>query len=120
MRYLVLLLINLPVILLALINLITQYKLSRISKRRLNRQLLMWLAILLVLGASFPVYNFISGRPPLDSSELSLFDIVQTTVIIALIYVVNYQRQKSERTEKVLRDLHQELSIRLSNADDKR
>lgn len=115
MRYLVLLLLNLPVIMLALVNIITQYKMKRISKRRLNRQLILWIAILVILAGSFPIYNALTGRQPLDSSELSLFDIVQTTVIIGLIYIANYQRQKIERNEKIVRDLHQELSILLAD-----
>lgn len=77
----------------------------------------LWLLILIVLVGSFPVYNYLSGRPPLDSHELSLFDIVQTTAIVFLFYIANSQRQKMEWNERILRDLHQELSIRLSKKD---
>ena len=115
MRYIFLVLLNLPVIFIALVNIVTQYKLRRISKRRFVRQLLLWLGILVVLTGSFPLYNMLVGRHPLDSSELSSFDIIQTTFIVFLIYIANYQRLKVERNEKMLRDLHQELSIRLSN-----
>jgi len=66
------------------------------------------------LVCSFPIYNLLSGKPLLDSSELSLFDIVQTTAIILIFYVVNRQRQRIEQNEKIIRDLHQELSIKLS------
>jgi hypothetical protein len=103
-----------PVILLALINIVTQYKIRRISGRRLRYQLILWVAILVVLIGSFPVYNLLVGRPPLDSAELSSFDITQTTVVIALIYTANSQRQKIEKTDRMLRDLHQELSIKLA------
>ncbi len=114
MRYIVLVLLNLPIILLALVNIITQYKMRRVSKARFRHQIILWVVILVVLISSFPVYNAINNRPPLDSAELSAFDIVEIVSIVFLIYVVNNQRQQLERTERLVRDLHQEISIRLS------
>jgi hypothetical protein len=114
MRYIILVLLNLPVIVIALVNIITQFKMKHISKRRFVRQLVLWLGILTVLVGSFPVYNLLAGKQALDSSELSSFDIVQTTLLVLLIYIANYQRLKLERTDRMVRDLHQELSIRLS------
>jgi hypothetical protein len=67
--------------------------------------------MLVVLIGAFPVYNVLTGRPALDSTDLSLFDIVQTTCIALLFYLVNNQRQKVEQLEIRLRDLHRELSI---------
>ena len=115
MRYLLLLTLNLPVILLALMNIVTQYKMKRISSRRFKRQLLLWIVILVTIAGSFPVYNALLGQPPLDSSELSVFDILQTTLIVGLIYVANSQRQKIERNERLLRELHQEVSIKFAD-----
>ena len=114
MRYIILILLILPIIFLALVNIITQYKLNKITKRRFRWQLAMWLFILIVLVCSFPAFNYINGNPILYSGSLSLFDIIQTTLIVAFIYILNKQRQKIDQTEKTLRDLHQELSIKLS------
>lgn len=114
MRYLILVLLNVPIILAALINIITQYKLRKVSTARFRHQLIIWLVIMIVLVSSFPMYNISLGHPPLDSSELSLFDILQTTTIILLFYIANTQRQRIDQNERRLRDLHQELSIRLS------
>lgn len=115
MRYLLLVALNLPVIFLALLEMITRYKLLKMSARRFRVQLIFWLTILAVLVASYPAYNYLSGRPPLDSHELSLFDIAQTTAIIALVYVLNNIRQRAQSTEHTLRDLHQQLSLTLSD-----
>lgn len=114
MRYIILVLLVLPVVLLALMNFITKYKLKRITKKRFRMQVALWIILLVTLVASYPVYNILNGRAPLESDELSFFDIVQTTAIILLVYIANNQRQKLEANEKRLRDLHQELSIRLS------
>lgn len=114
MRYVILVILNTPIILLAFLNLVTRYKLRRISSRRFWIQFLFWSLLLVVLIGSYPVYNLLSGRAPLDSHELSLFDIVQTTAIMFMLYIINVQRQTMEWNEHRLRDLHQELSIRLS------
>lgn len=119
MRYLILLLLNIPIVSIALLNLITKFKLKKITKRRFKIQMILWAILLIVLIFSFPLYNYLAGKPTLDSQELSLFDIVQTTAIIFLIYVINNMRQKAEWNEKTIRDLHQELSIRLSNDESK-
>lgn len=114
MRYIILILLNIPIIMLALVNIVTDYKLKKISVNRFRNQIFLWILILIVVIGSFPVYNILVGRPPLDSSELSLFDIVQTTIIIFLLYAINSQRQRIEQNEQRLKKLHQEISIRLS------
>lgn len=115
MRYVILVLLNLPVILLAFINIVTQFKLGKITIRRFHHQLTMWSTILIVLICSFPVYNYLSGRSILDSQDLSFFDVIEVTMIVYLIYVVNDHRRKIEQNERTIRDLHQELSIQLSS-----
>lgn len=119
MRYILLVALNLPAILMALVDIVTKYKLKKVSKRRFRHQIILWTIILVVLLSSFPVYNLLMGRPTLDSQELSFFDIAEITAIVYLIYVINNQRQKIERNEKMTRDLHQELSIKLSSNDGK-
>lgn len=114
MRYVILVLLNLPIILLALTNIITQYKTAKISKYRFRYQILLWLVILILLVSSFPVYNYLVGNPILDAHELSLFDVVQTTALVYLFYFANNLRRKNEQNEITLRELHQELSISLS------
>lgn len=114
MRYIILVILNVPIILLALTNILTQYKVKRVTKARFRHQIILWLLILIVLVCSFPLYNYSVNKPIFDSAELSLFDIFQTTAIIALFYIINSQRQKIEHTDKTVRDLHQELSIKLS------
>lgn len=114
MRYLVLVLLNTPIILVALINIVTQYKLRKVSASHLRHQLLTLFSMLIILIGSFPVYNLLSHKALFDSSELSSFDIVEITTIIWLLVIVNNQRQRLDQNEKRLRELHQALSIRLS------
>lgn len=115
MRYAFLVLLNLPIIFLALLNILTQYKLRKISARRFRHQFTFWLLILLVLVLAFPLYNHFTHRALLESSQLSFMDISESTVIIYLVYIINNHRRKIEQNERLLRDLHQELSILLSS-----
>ena len=117
MRYLILVIINLPIVFLAFLNIITQYKMKRIDKERFIRQTLLWLIISLVLILAFPIYNLANGRAIFSSVELSFFDIAEITSIVFLFYTVNNQIRKLNNTERRLRDLHQEMSITLSKPE---
>lgn len=117
MRYLILVIINLPIVFLAFLNIITQYKMKRIDKERFIRQTLLWLIISLVLISAFPIYNLANGRAIFSSVELSFFDIAEITSIVFLFYTVNNQIRKLNNTERRLRDLHQEMSIILSESE---
>ncbi len=119
MRYLMLIALNLPIILIAIINLMTKYKLGKIQKNRFRIRMLFWCSLLIIIVLSFPVYNILYNRLILDAVDLSLFDILQTTGIIFLLYVFINQRQKTEQNERYLRDLHQEMSILLSENEKK-
>jgi uncharacterized membrane protein YhaH (DUF805 family) len=90
---------------------------KRIDKERFIRQTLLWLIISLVLILAFPIYNLANGRAIFSSVELSFFDIAEITSIVFLFYTVNNQIRKLNNTERRLRDLHQEMSIILSESE---
>lgn len=114
-RYLLLLLLNLPFIFAAILALVTQYKLKKISKRRFVVQTLIWLAVLVALIFAQPIYEWLFSNNLTVSEPLSLFDVAQITAIVVIYYVANRTRAKMEVLERRVRDLHQELSIRLSD-----
>jgi hypothetical protein len=113
-RYLLLFLLNLPFILAAILSQVTQYKMGRSSKQRLGVQLSLWLLILTGLATAEPLYNWLFSSGFTKTESLSLFDVVQITAIVTIFYIANRSRQKVEVLEHRLKDLHQELSIRLS------
>ena len=119
MRYILLIIINLPIIFLALLNLVTQYKLKKIDKDRFRHQLFLWIVILILIALTFPIYNLFKGYDLLNSSTLSLFDIAEITAIVYLIFHINSIRTQLDKDELRLRELHEELSIRLSESDKK-
>lgn len=115
MRYILLVFINLPIIFLALLNIVTQYKTKKIGVSRFRRQIILWAAIFFILVGSFPLYNLAANNPLLDSHNLSLIDVVQTSALVYLFYIINDQRRKLEQNERTLREFHQSLSIELAS-----
>lgn len=114
-RYLLLLLLNLPFIMAAILSAITQYKMSRITKKRFWLQIFIWVFILAGLIAAQPLYIWLFNNELTDTEPLSLFDVIQITAIVIVFYIANRTRTKVERLEKRLQDFHQEMSIRMMN-----
>lgn len=114
-RYILLLLINLPFVALAITGIITRFKMKRISRRRASIQLTLWFVLLSGLILAEPTYHWLFANNFTDADSLSLFDVVQITAIVFLLYTINSISIRLEQTEKRLNDLHQELSIKLSS-----
>lgn len=104
---------------LALLSIVTKYKTKKITKRRFRLQTTFWIITLILLVVSFPIYNYLAGNNTFESTKLTVFDIIQTTVIFYLVYAFTNIQQKLDTTNRRLQDLHQELSIILSTNDKK-
>lgn len=113
-RYVLLILFNIPFVTLSLLSIITQYKLKKIERPRFVLWLSIWLLTLAGLVFAGPIYRWLASHNLTASDSLSVFDVIQITAIIALFYLLVRLRIKAEQQERRLRDLHQELSIRLS------
>lgn len=113
-RYLLLLLLNLPLILLSILGAVTKYKLKRSSSRRLFLQVAFWATIFIGLLSAEFIYNWLFQNKLTQTEPLSLFDVIQITAIVCVLYMTNRAHSKIELLEKRVQDLHQELSIKLS------
>lgn len=113
-RYLLLFLLNLPFILVGMLSALTQYKLKKLTLRSFLVQTMIWLAVAFGLLIAEPLYEWLFARGYTYTDSLSLFDVVQITAIVIIFYIANRTRMKLERLERRLNDLHQEISIRLS------
>jgi len=114
-RYLLLFLLNLPFILAAILSTVTQYKLKKISSRRLVIQVLIGVVALIGLALAQPIYVWLFNNKLTDTEPLSLFDVVQITAIVIVFYIANRTRIKYLALETKLQELHSEVSIKLSN-----
>ena len=113
-RYLLLILLNLPFIIAAIISALTQYKLGKATRRKFILQLLFWLALGAGLCLAHPIYTWLFSHNLTETEPLSLFDVVQLTAIVVLLYTANRNRTQIDALEQRVRGLHEELSIRLS------
>lgn len=119
-RYLLLVLLNTPLIILGITNAVVAYKLDRTSRRRFIFRLVLWIGILAGLIFAEPIYNFLFSKGLTQTEPLSLFDVIQITAIILVLFLANLANSRVAILEKQVRDLHQELSIRLSEKQNKK
>lgn len=119
-RYLLLVLINLPFIISGVVSATVAHKTSKSSTSRYLTRVFLWLAILTLLILAAPIYDFLFSKELTVSEPLSLFDVVQITCIIGLIRAVTQLQARHEKLEKRTQDLHQELSIILSDKNSRR
>lgn len=115
-RYFLLLLFNLPFILAGIISAVTQYKLNRSTKKRMFFQVLLWGLLFIGLALAQPIYEGLFARGLTQTESLSLFDVVQITLIIFLLYVVSRMHLQIEVLDDQFKELHQRLSIKLSTS----
>jgi len=113
-RYLLLIILNIPFVLMGIISSITQYKLSRISSKNFVIHIFFWFFIILSLVIAEPLYNKLYSAGLTNTESLSLFDVIQITAIIFLLYGINRARIKLKLLDRKVQDLHQEISIILS------
>jgi hypothetical protein len=112
-----LVLLNLPLVIAAVFGIFVDYKLKKIGRRKLVVQLSIWGVILFGLLSASSVYAFLFSRKLTQTEPLSLFDVIQITGIIVVLYMANRARVRIDSLERRITELHKELSITLSYAD---
>lgn len=113
-RYVILILLNAPLILVAVINAIVSYNLKNLSLRRLVLKVTFWVTVFIGLVFAESIYTFLYAEGLTQTEPLSLFDVMQITGVIFVFFLVNRLYVKVDVLERQVHDLHQELSIRLS------
>jgi len=114
-RYVILVILNTPLIIAGILKATVSYKLKQSSRRRFIVRVTLWLSILASLIFVEPLYSFLFSKNLTQTEPLSLFDVMQITGIILVLYIANQAFIKADFLERRVQDLHQELSIRLSN-----
>ena len=118
-RYLILVLLNAPLVLVAILNAMVSYKLKHISKKRLFLKLSFWISTFIVLILIEPIYNFLYSEGLTQTEALSLFDVILITASMFMFFLINKLYVKVDVNERRLNDLHQEISIRTSTDSEK-
>lgn len=113
-RYVLLVLLNIPLIFAALLSALVDFKLGKFTRKKYLSQTVIWIFILGALASVKFIYQFLFSNGLTQTEPLSLFDVVQITGIVVVLFMANRSRIKLETLERRVKDLHQELSISLS------
>jgi len=119
-RYLLLVILNVPLIIAGTVNAVVSYKLGHSSRRRFITRIIVWIIIFLSLLFTKSIYDFLFSNKLTQTEPLSLFDVAQITGIIFTFYIANQAYIRADLLERRIQDLHQELSIRLSEDEKKK
>lgn len=117
-RYLLLIILNAPLVIAGLIGALVEYKTRRISIFKWLGTTVIWLVIFGGIIGVQPALTFLHEHHKIRAHEMSLFDVLEITGIIYILFMANRSRIKTDRLEQRVQDLHQELSIRLSEKQD--
>lgn len=111
-KYLILVLINLPLLLIGIVGAITAYKASRsISKRKCIALVLFWLFIGVSLVFAEPLYDSLIRANLTDSPPLSLFDVALLTIIVFCLLLIVKLNEKLTLFNRKLSRMHERLAI---------
>ena len=113
-RYLILVLLNVPLIITAILNAFVSYKMKHISKKRLIIKCVFWTSLVFGLIFVEPFYTWLYSEGLTQTEALSLFDVLLITSALLMFFLINKLYVKVDVLERRTRDLHQELSIKLS------
>jgi predicted ABC-type exoprotein transport system permease subunit len=95
------------------------YKTKVLSRNRFILNTVFWLLILVGLIAARFIYLWLYNHHHTTTSSMSLFDVIEFTAIIYLLFGLSRARARLTASDRRFREMHQELSIRLSEKEHK-
>lgn len=113
-RYTLLIILNLPLVIAGIMSAVVSFKLGQSGRKRFVFRSVLWLFILAGLVFAEPLYSYLFSHRLTQTEPLSLFDVIQVTGILLVLFLANRAYIKAEVMERRVQDLHQELSIRMS------
>ncbi len=110
-KYVLLILINLPLLAIGIIDAVSSYKTGRMSRRRCIVQLLFWISIGVGLMLLEPIYNTLIQYNLTNSAPLSLFDIVLLTLLLFCLFLIKKSNETITRLNRKISRLHESIVI---------
>lgn len=117
-RYLLLVVLNLPFILAGMVSNLVYFKMRRLSFRVFLVREFFWIVILVGLSSAGTIYGILFSAKLTETQPLSLFDVIELTGIVGCLFLISRYREKLNILEKSFRELHQALSLKLSDEDE--
>jgi|SRR5688572_21486510 hypothetical protein len=115
-KYVLLVLINLPLLIVGVVSALTHYNTKRISRRRMIVEVAFWASIGIALVFAEPLYNALIENNLTDSQPMSLFDIALLTIVIFCLLLIKSSNERITQLHKKISRMHENLAI--SSADE--
>jgi hypothetical protein len=113
-KYLLVIILNMPFVLLGFIRAVESYKHGRISRSRLVTWTVFWLIVAAGLFLALPGYEYLQAHNLTDSTPLSIFDVIAITGVNFALTLVFRLYSKNDRLEQRLNQLNRECSMLLA------
>jgi len=113
-KYLIIILLNMPVILIGILWSTVSYKTKKMSKKRFATEVVVWLLIGTSLMLIEPIYNSLIRNGLTDSPPLSLVDVIILTVLVLCLFLIERLQEKITLLNKKFSLLHEEMVIQNS------
>lgn len=112
-KYVLLVLINLPIVLIGITRAITRYKTkpARISRNKCVLEVVFWLSIGIALSSVEPIYNTLIQHNLTNSPPMSLFDIVLLTLFVFCLLLIVEANEEITALKRVASRMHEKLTI---------
>lgn len=112
-KYLLLVLINSPLVLIGIVRAITRYKTkpARISKNKAVVEVIFWVSIGVALSFAQPIYNALVRYNLTDSTPMSLFDVAVLTLFVFALLLIVETNEELTALKKTVSRLHEKLAI---------
>ena len=112
-KYLLLVLVNAPIVLIGIVRAITRYKTkpARISKSKCVIEVIFWLSIWVALSLIEPLYNTLIRHNLTDSPPMSIFDVVLLTLLIFCLLLIVETNEELTALKKMTSRMHEQMAI---------
>jgi hypothetical protein len=110
-KYALLVIINSPLIVFAVLMAVTSYKTGRSTKRRCTVLVVFWLLIGTGMLFVEPAYNLLVRANLTESPPLSVFDIILLTALIFLMLILVQLYDKLNNLSRKVSRLHENIAI---------
>jgi len=113
-KYVVLIVLNAPIAIYALLNVVLAYKLKKMRIVPTVLRVLFWGLILLGIFFVKPVSDFLASKGLTNSPPLSIFDVLLVTGVNMCFILIGRAYSRIAELESKFTQLHEKLSIKLS------
>jgi hypothetical protein len=110
-KYALLVIINLPLLLIAIIGTLANYNTKHISKKRATVELIFWCLVGFMLVLIEPIYNTLIRHHLTNSAPMNIFDVVLLTMVLLCVLLIKQVNDKAAKLNKKIARLHESIVI---------